>query len=240
MTDQKTMAYINLYAVLGTLENLCEIVPEASAMLTNTKPISIGFEVKDGPSATITFKNGRCRMEHGVEKFNGLIDGTVTPIPSKGFQHIKFLLKTFTPLTDLLAKYMRPSPEDLEDRTFFEQSTTLMLYTIAVAISQIANNDKIGQFSASHIVDGEIGFGIKDGPAVTIRAKNGRLVTIKKRCENPRAEMEFASMDLARDLFDGKINAVACIGMGAITMKGMISMIDNMNRLLDRVALYLA
>lgn len=56
MTDQKTMAYINLYAVLGTLENLCEIVPEASAMLTNTKPISIGFEVKDGPSATITFK----------------------------------------------------------------------------------------------------------------------------------------------------------------------------------------
>ena len=187
MTDQKTMAYINLYAVLGTLENLCEIVPEASAMLTNTKPISIGFEVKDGPSATITFKNGRCRMEQGVskcdvklpfsscEKFNGLIDGTVTPIPSKGFQHIKFLLKTFTPLTDLLAKYMRPSPEDLQDRTFFEQSTTLMLYTIAVAISQIANNDKIGQFSASHIVDGEIGFGIKDGPAVTIRAKNGRL-----------------------------------------------------------------
>ena len=47
------------------------------------------------------------------EKFNGLIDGTVTPIPSKGFQHIKFLLKTFTPLTDLLAEYMRPSPEDL-------------------------------------------------------------------------------------------------------------------------------
>lgn len=119
-----------------------------------------------------------------LRKFNGLIDGTVTPIPSKGFQHIKFLLKTFTPLTDLLAKYMRPSPEDLQDRTFFEQSTTLMLYTIAVAISQIANNDKIGQFSASHIVDGEIGFGIKDGPAVTIRAKNGRLVTIKKRCEN--------------------------------------------------------
>ena len=141
---------------------------------------------------------------------------------------------------DLLAKYMRPSPEDLQDRTFFEQSTTLMLYTIAVAISQIANNDKIGQFSASHIVDGEIGLGIKDGPAATIRAKNGRLVTIKKRCENPRADMEFASIDLARDLFDGKINAVACIGMGAITMKGMISMIDNMNRLLDRVALYLA
>lgn len=252
MVDQKTLAYINLYAVLGTLENLCEIVPEASAMLTNSKPISIGFEVKDGPSATITFKNGRCRMEQGAEKcdvklpfsscekFNGLIDGTVTPIPSKGFQHIKFLLKTFTPLTDLLGKYMRPEPADLEDKDFFDKSTALMFYTISVAISQIANNDKIGQFSASHIVDGEIGFSIKNGPAATIRAKNGRLVTIKKACENPRAAMEFESIELARDLFDGNVNAVACIGTGAIEMKGMISMIDNLNRLLDRVALYLA
>ena len=75
---------------------------------------------------------------------------------------------------------------------------------------------------------------------ISVKDIPGRLVTIKKRGENPRAAMEFASMDLARDLFDGKINAVACIGMGAITMKGMISMIDNMNRLLDRVALYLA
>ena len=45
MIDQKTLAYINLYAVLGTLENLCELAPEASSLLTNKKPISIGFEV---------------------------------------------------------------------------------------------------------------------------------------------------------------------------------------------------
>ena len=59
LVDQKTLAYINLYAVLGTLENLCELDPAASALLTNKKPISIGFEVKDGPSATLTFKNGK-------------------------------------------------------------------------------------------------------------------------------------------------------------------------------------
>ncbi|MBQ4626334.1 MAG: hypothetical protein IJB45_03685, partial [Clostridia bacterium] len=114
MIDQKTLAYINLYGVLGTLENLCELAPEASGLLTNKKPIAIGFEVKGGPTATITFANGRCRMEQGCakcdvklpfsscEKFNGLIDGTGTPIPSKGFLHIKFLLNDFTKLTDLL------------------------------------------------------------------------------------------------------------------------------------------
>ena len=252
MIDQKTLAYINLYGVLGTLENLCELAPEAQSILTNKKPISIGFEVKGGPSATITFYKGKCRMEQGCtkcdvklpfsscEKFNGLIDGTVTPIPTKGFQHIGFLLKGFTALTDRLSALMRPTPEDLEDREFFETSTRLMFYTIAVALSQIANNDEIGKFSAHLIPDGEIYFGIKDDVAATIRVKDHRLVTIKQRCEKPRAFMEFADIDLARDLFDGKVNAVACIGEGKIEMKGMINMIDNLNRILDRVALYLA
>ena len=52
--------------------------------------------------------------------------------------------------------------------------------------------------------------------------------------------MEFSSIKLARDLFDGKVNAIACVGTGDIVMKGMISMLDNLNRILDRVALYLA
>ena len=252
MTDSRTLAYINLYAVLGSLENLCELAPEASSLLTNKKPISIGFEVKGGPSATITFKNGRCRMEQGCtkcdvklpfsscEKFNGLINGTVTPIPSKGFQHIGFLLKSFTKLTDLLAKYMRPDPEDLKDPDFFRISTLLLLNTITVAIAQIANNDEIGKFSASNMVDGEISFSIKGAASTTIRVKNHRLLGIKKASDNPRAIMEFSSIELARDLFDGKVNAIACVGSGDIVMKGMISMLDNLNRILDRVALYLA
>ena len=52
--------------------------------------------------------------------------------------------------------------------------------------------------------------------------------------------MEFGSLQIARDLFDGRVNSLACVGTGDIRMGGMISMIDNMNRILDRVALYLA
>lgn len=252
MTDAKTLAYINMYAILGTLENLCELDPKASALLAERKPISIGFEVKDGPSATLTFKNGKCRMEQGIadcdiklpfsscEKFNGMIDGTVTPVPSKGFLHIKFLLDTFTKLTDMLTAYLRPSEEDLEDEEFFRISTSLLFYTISVAISQIGNHDEIGKFSSDHIVDGDIKMSIKGGPASTVRAKNGHLITIKQAPDEPRAIMEFGSMKLAHDLFDGKVNAVAQIGEGTIAMHGMINMIDNLNRILDRVALYLA
>lgn len=252
MTDAKTLAYINLYGIFGALENLCALDEDARALLTNKKPITIGIEVKGGPAATITFKNGRCRMEDGIgpcdiklpfsscEKFNGMIDGTVMPIPSKGFTHIGFLLKDFIKLTDLLTRYLRPDPEDLKDRRFFEISTSLLFYTISVAISQIGNNDEIGKFSAKHMVDGDIRLSIKDGPKATIRIKDHRLLTIKKDTDNPRALMEFGSIDLARDLFDGNVNSIACVGEGKITMGGMISMVDNMNRILDLVGLYLA
>ena len=81
---------------------------------------------------------------------------------------------------------------------------------------------------------------IKDGPAATIRVRDHHMVTIKKAPEKYRAIMEFGSIELARDLFDGKVNSVACIGEGTIVMGGMINMIDNVNRILDRVALYLA
>lgn len=251
LMDSKTLAYINLFGILGTLENLCELVPEASELLEGKKPISIGFDVKDGPSATLYFKNGKCRMEQGCsncdvklpfsscEKFNGLIDGTVTPIPSKGFQHIGFLLKTFTALTDLLTKYMRASEEDLKDPVFFERSTKLMLYTIGVAIAQIGNNDQVGKFSAKAIEDGSVYIGIKNGPAVELVCKDHRLVTIKKAPEKYRSAMVFDSIETARGLFDGKLNALACIGTGKIEMHGLVSMLDNVNRILDRVALYI-
>ncbi len=251
LMDSKTLAYINLFGILGTLENLCELVPEASELLEGKKPISIGFDVKDGPSATLYFKNGKCRMEQGCsncdvklpfsscEKFNGLIDGTVTPIPSKGFQHIGFLLKTFTALTDLLTKYMRASEEDLKDPVFFERSTKLMLYTIGVAIAQIGNNDQVGKFSAKAIEDGSVYIGIKNGPAVELVCKDHRLITIKKAPEKYRSAMIFDSIETARGLFDGKLNALACIGTGKIEMHGLVSMLDNVNRILDRVALYI-
>lgn len=252
MTDAKTLAYINLYGILGALENLCELDEEASKLAQVKKPVSVAISVKGGPSATLTFKNGRCRMEQGVnkcdvllpfsscEKFNGLIDGTTTPIPAKGFSKIGFLLKNFTKLTDILSGYLQPEPEKLEDPVFFEKSTKLMFYLITVALSQIGNNDSIGMFSASNIPDGIIEVSIKDSVSSTIRVKDGHMVTIKQKPESYRAKMEFGSIKIARDLFDGNINAVASIGEGTVTMSGLVSMIDNVNRILDRVALYLA
>ena len=116
-----------------------------------------------------------------------------------------------------------------------------MLYVIGRAIVQIGNHDRVGMFSASHITDGKIKLGIGDTLAVAIHCKDHHLVfnAFPNDC-GVTSQMVFDSLQTARDLFDGNINAIAAVGMGQVRVSGMISQVDNVNRILDRVAIYLA
>lgn len=249
-TDTRTMAFINLYGVLGGLVALCDVVPEARKILGKST-CSIGFDVKNGPSATLTFVGGRCILKDGVEncairlpfstceKFNGMVNGTVTPVPTRGMTKLPFLLGKFKKLTDLLEQYLRPTPEKLEDEVFLKQSTAVMFRVIASAVAQIANHDKIGQASASYIVDGPIKLEIGGLAKAALIAKDHKLIFSDKMPKTYLSYMQFANVNVARDLFDGKINSVAAVGLGDVKIGGMISQIDNVNRILSRVELYL-
>ena len=116
-----------------------------------------------------------------------------------------------------------------------------MLYVIGRAIVQIGNHDKVGQFSASNITDGKIMLGIGDSLSVAIHCKEHHLLFNPFPNEQGvTSHMVFDSLTTARDLFDGKINAIVAVGMGQVRIGGMISQVDNINRILDRVAIYLA
>lgn len=252
MKDPAVLARCNLYAVLGAIPHLLYLDPEAAALVRG-KNIRVGFSVKNGPKATLVMEDGSATMVKGVEKcsiklwfpsvekFNDLIDGKGTPIPVSGFQHIGFLLKTFTRLTDILSAYLRPDPAALADPVFFERSTTLMLYVIGRAIVQIGNHDKVGMFSASNITDGKIKLGIGDSLSVAIHCKDSHLMfnPFPNDC-GVTSQMVFTDLKTARDLFDGNVNAIAAVGMGQVRIGGMVSQVDNINRILDRVAIYLA
>ncbi len=251
MKDPRTMAYINLFAVLGALSQLCQL-DTASAALIAGKQTSIGFCVKGGPEATLFFGGGHCRMASGAErcqiklpfsscvKFNGLIDGTVTPIPSRGFTKLGFLTGPFSNLTSRLSAYLKPAPGALADPEFFRISTTLMFHVIAESIAQIGNEDPVGRFSASNIVDGTARLSITGGPAAALCCRNHHLTAIHQAPDEFLSYMEFQGMHLARDLFDGQVNAIAAVGLGQVRIGGQISQIDNINRILDRAAVYLA
>jgi len=249
--DTKTLAYINLYGILGSLEDICRYSKEAKD-LASGKPTAITFEVKNGPSMTLRFKDGVCKAEpsggpcdiwlpfSSCEKFNGMIDGTVTPFPSKGFTRLGFLTKNFTGMTKIMETYLRATPGDLARDDFFEASTVTMFHLIARAVSQIGNQDKVGRFSASNIADGTAVLSIGGTAKAAITIKDHQLSTSREIPEKYHAIMEFADLKLARDVFDGKVGTLGCVGNGSITMGGNLNMLDNINRILDRVALYLA
>ena len=253
MIDANAMAYVNMYGVLGTLENLCQLDSEAKAILSQLKiPVSLCFSVKNGPGCTVHFAREGCCMTEGdagctckmffssAQSFNNLIDHAKPGIPTKNpVQVIAFLLGPFTKLTDRLNAVLRPSEEAIQDRAFFEKSTTKTLYTIAGAIASLANNDPISRISADYTVDGDISLGIRDTAYITLRVKDKHFTTIKEKCENPRAIMEFASLDLAAGLFAGNVSTINEMCKGTIYLRGMISMLDNVNRILDRVSVYL-
>ncbi len=252
MKDSLVLARCNLYAVLGAIPHLLYLDPEAAALVRG-KNIRVGFSVKNGPKATLVFKDGQAEMIKGInscsiklwfpsaDKFNAMIDGKGSPIPVSGFQHIGFLLGSFTKLTDLLSAYLRPEPEKLADPVFFERSTTLMLYVIGRAIVQIGNHDKVGMFSASNITDGKIKLGVGDSLSVAIHCKDHHLMFNPfPHDRDVTSQMVFDGLTTARDLFDGRINAIAAVGMGQVRISGMVSQVDNINRILDRVAIYLA
>ncbi len=254
MKDARALAFVNAYGVLATLENLCEMDETAKKICKKLKkPVSLCFDVTDGPCVTYNFSAAGCKMTEGdegctckmhfssPEKFNDLIDNSKPGIPVKGVgQTLLFLLGPFTKLTNLLVKYLRPKDDDLKNRDFFEKSTMLTMYTIGGAICALANNDEISKLSASYIVDGDIQMGITDKIYVTVRAKDHKLTLIKEKPENPRAIMEFKTIELAYGLFTGTASTIAELCAGNIYMSGMINMIDNVNRILDRVAVYLA
>jgi hypothetical protein len=275
MKEPVTMAYINMYGILGALEDLCRLSPEAGALAGKARPLTVGFKVKNGPVMGLRFAEGSCTAREGegawdiklpfssCERFNGLIDGTVTPIPSKGFTKIGFLTKNFTRLTKILESYLRPEKAALEDPAFFEASTAIMFFLIARTVVQIGNHDRIGRFTASNLNDGTVVLAVAETApvpvvsaeaearpgtapgkrwalAAAINVKDHVLSFSRTVPASYHAFMEFSSLSLARQLFDGQVNSIACIGQGLITLGGNIGMLDNVNRILDRAALYLA
>ena len=252
MKDQKVLSCINMYAVLKDLEVLCTLDDEAKALATPKKPVSIGFNVGgDGPKATFTFGGGECHMTEGMggqiklrlgspEALNQMVDGTKSPLPYGGFTKLSFLLKNFTQLTDIMSKYLQADEAALKDRAFFKKSTTMMFYLVANALSAIGNYDEIGKISAAKIPDGSIAMEIAGGPCAEIVVKDGHMQTFNRKAEKPRSFMIFDSYDTARGLFDGSVESMSALAAGKIVMKGFIPMIDNLNKLLSRVAVYLA
>lgn len=251
-TDPRAAAYVNLYAVLGTLPELVRRVPAARDLLAaDPRPVSLAFVVAGGPRGVLAFRDGEVRVVPdralgtivlpfaSPAAFNKVIAGQAQPVPVSGFHRIGFLLKVFAPLTDLLTRYLRPAPDDLVDPEFRATSTALTLHVAAAAAAQLANEDRAGRFSAHHTVDGDVALEVGDELAYTLQVRDHRMTFVPEPSPSPRAALAFADLDTAGALLSGQVSALACLGDGRMAVRGTISMVDNVNRILDRAGQYL-
>jgi hypothetical protein len=259
-TDPRVTAHINLFAVLGTLPLLCELVPEARDILaagattshqSPLTPTCIRFVVAGGPREDITFTptavhRGRARgvpvvilAFASVGHFNRVIDGAAQPMPLGSLRRIKFLTSVFTPLTALLSRYLQPGEDDRADPAFRETSTRLILHVAAAAIAQVANEDRSGQFSAHHVPDGDVALEVTGAVAYHVRFRDHRATFVPEAASSPRSVLTFSDLDVAGGILAGSVSTIACISDGRLAMRGFIAMVDNVNRILDRVGHYL-
>lgn len=250
MKNVKTLANINLYAVMRNLEDLCSLDHVAKDMI-NGVDLSIQFLVKNGPEGQLVFKDNTCQFNRGrhrsnvklyftsVEHFNNMVDGDGNPIPLKGFTKLKFLLGDFMKLTDRLEHFLRPTPELLEDAKYTHINTTLTAYTAFFALAEIGNTDPIGKLSGKRIPDGKISVSIEGGPSVYLHKTNNQINAYKGIPKDARALMTFTNMKTAGDLLNGNTDSYSCIAEKTLKLKGFIPMLDNMNKLLGQVPEYL-
>lgn len=251
--EPTALAYVQAHALLGAIPELIRRVPAAASILaTDPRPTSIAFRVHGGPTVTLAFADGQATLvpDRGrativlpfasPAAFSKVIAGEAQPIPVSGFHRVGFLLKVFAPLSEQLESTLRPSRTSLEDPQFRRTSTILTLYVACAAVAQLANHDPAGRVSALNTPDGDVSVEAGDDVAYTLRVRDHRMLFLPAASPSPRAALRFADLDAAARVLSGEASALASVCAGALSMRGMLSMVDNVSRLLDRAGQYLA
>ncbi|MEW1834172.1 hypothetical protein [Microbacterium sp. NPDC079995] len=252
--DDRVLAAVNLHAVLGALPRLADVAPEASSLLADLpRPVLLTVRVVGGDTLRLVFARDGVRLADGdpagataatlvfrsPAHLNAVLDGRGSPLPLAGPAGLRFLVRAFTPLSDLLGRYLRPSDADLADPVFTETHRTMLLEVAVGAITVVANRDRSGRFSAAQMTDGDLDIAVGDALRHRLRVRDHRLSRIPVTETAPRAIFRFADLQTAGDVLAGRESALACVGDGRIAIRGYIPLVDNTSRILDRVGHYL-
>jgi len=251
-TDPRVRAQVNLHAVLGSLPRLAELAPDAQALLAGlSRPVAVSFRGPDGLSMDLTFARdgitpgrtpGAVRallLFRSAAHLNAVVDGTAGPIPAAGPAGLRFLLRVFTPLSELLGTYLQPSPDRLTEADFTEINALLTLHVAATAITIIGTHDRSGRFSVAQMPDGDVDIEVGDGLRYRLAVRGSSIRLNGEPVGPPRAALTFADLDVAGGVLTGRYSALACMSDGRMAMRGMIPLVDNTSRILDRVSSYL-
>jgi hypothetical protein len=252
MTKDLIKAHLNLCAVLQNLEDLVKLDGEM-ARLVHDWDVVVQFSVRNGPAASVTFKNGNCTHEVGRHPnptiklyfispahLNSMFDGKGTPIVLRGLTRIGFLKKDFTQLTERLSYYLKPDNNRLADEGYVKINTILTLNTAVHAAKELATLEPSSKRIAAETPHGTFQLEVlPDGPFACITLNADGISVRKGKCDAPMAKMVFKDLPAANAMLTGRLNAFLAVAQGDVILQGQLPIIDNVNLILDRVPAYL-
>ncbi len=250
--EEKIKAGVNLYAVIKNIEQLVVLDPEIKELVKNWK-ISIEFRVKNGPVASIRFKDGKCEVIKGKFRkvdvvlfffseahLNKMFDGNANPLPLKGFTRLGFLDKEFSKVTDKLEYYLKPTPELLKDENYMRINTIFTLVTAINALPVIMEFDPKAKLTGSHLTDGSLFINVENGPSAFVKTGPNFLEVEEGDSEKATCEMTLRNINIANQFFSGEVDIFSALAKQDIKINGQTYLLDNIGLILDRIPIYVS
>jgi hypothetical protein len=267
MSFEDVRARLNLFAVLPNLEDVVREDAEMRALIAGTR-INVRFTVANGPSTTVRFAGGDCKVgplprrdEAGepaapgdggsgptvrlafatAAHLNKMFDGSSQPIPIWGFNHLGFLRHELTALTDRMGYYLSPTDELLAHPRYLAMNTLLTLNTAAFAVPVLLGHDPECIPLRHGLMQGTIVIKVlPDGPAVSLVCGASGVLPVKGELTHPSALVLLKDMQTASDFLAGKLDTFVAAVTGDVQLWGRVAMVDTLALVLDRVGRYLA
>jgi hypothetical protein len=263
MSFEDVRARLNLFAVLPNLEDVVARDEEMRALVAGAR-MTVRFTVANGPSTAVRFRDGVCtvgpqarRDEAGgsgaggsgptvrlaftsAAHLNKMFDGKGQPIPYWGFNHLGFLMKQFSELTDRMGYYLTPTDELLSHPGYLAMNTLLTLNTAAFAVPVLLGHDPECVPLRHGLSHGTVVIKVlPEGPAVSLVCGASGVLPVKGELTHPSALVLLKDLQTANDFLAGKLDTFVAAVTGDVQIWGRVAMVDTLALVLDRVGKYL-
>jgi hypothetical protein len=169
-----------------------------------------------------------------------MFDGKGQPIPLWGFNHLGFLMRQFTELTDRMAYYLTPTDELLAHPGYLAMNTLLTLNTAAFAVPVLLGHDPECAPLRHGLSHGTVVIKVlPDGPAVSLVCGASGVLPVKGELAHPSALVLLKDLQTANDFLAGRLDTFVAAVTGDVQIWGRVAMVDTLALVLDRVGKYL-
>ncbi len=249
------LSRLYLDAVLPCLTDLGREDPAARAIMGNAHG-SIALRVLGGPGAVVTFGQGGISWSNSSRSWpsvallffsrshlNAFFGGAAwaVPLPIWGGWRIG-LLARFAKLAERLEAVMNGHAEVLADAAGRRLYARLSLIAAGLGLAPLATGDSAAIDTLKGLPSGLAAFRIEGEPNSTVWFDHSPDRGVSGWSDPPRRPdvcIVFGSVSMAYAAMRDEADTMAAIGLGKMTIDGLIPLADGLNVVMERLRIYL-